>query len=110
MWVIASGNTKRPTQPKMVNLESFDYIAIQEGYALDRSGWYVIARHMTGNGATEMPLVTCRTSDEANAVVERISTAMKDGMELVDLTGGDSVERPVSLPRTVKDLAIYAAR
>src|SRR5579884_2604006 len=106
MWIISPGGNKVPFQPKMVNLESFDFIAVQEGYALDRSGWYVVARHIMPSGTAELPLITCRSADEANGIVQRIGTAMKDGLELLDLTGGEAAERPVSRPRTVKDLAV----
>ena len=110
MWVIAQGCTNQRAQPKIVNLDSFDFVAIQEGYALDRSGWYVIARHMMPNGTAELPLVFCHSAEEADRVVRRIGDAMNDRTPLLDLASGESTDTIVPVPRSVKDLAVLARR
>ncbi len=110
MWVIAQGVMNHQSQPRMVNLDSFDFIAVQEGYALDRGRWYVIARHVMSNGVSEIPLASCRSASEANALVQRIGAAMSEGRTLLELVANEEAEKPTTYLRTTKDLALLARR
>lgn len=110
VWIIAQGTPNQQSHPKIVNLDSFDFVAVQEGYALDRSRWYVIARHMMPNGVAEIPLTSCRTAADANATVQRIGAAMNQGLTLLDLASEELAEKPAAFPPTTKDLAIFTRR